>query len=228
MSILVICAKCRTQLRVDDKFAGKKGLCPKCKAPITVPSPDDVKIHDPDAAPAGKKSKTGRPSLKPLTRRKVKIKPTVAAAIAGGALATVVIAWWGGALFRENLAMLVTGLVLVSPPLVLAAYAVLRDDELEPYRGVPLWIRAGICSAVYASLWGAFGLLPPGLAGEIWNWFFLAPPFFVVGALAALGCLDLDFGTGFFHYSFYLLATISLRWLIGMPALWTASTAIAP
>ena len=41
------------------------------------------------------------------------------------------------------------------------------------------------------------------------------PPFLVVGASAALATLDLDFGSGFFHYCFYLFATVLLRWLAG-------------
>ena len=36
------------------------------------------------------------------------------------------------------------GAVLLAPPLVLAGYSFLRDDELEPYSGRALWIRAGV------------------------------------------------------------------------------------
>ena len=50
------------------------------------------------------------------------------------------------------------GLLLVSPVLVVAAYTFLRDDELEPYRGLPLLIRSAACAAAYAVLWARAGL----------------------------------------------------------------------
>jgi hypothetical protein len=62
------------------------------------------------------------------------------------------------------------------------------------------------------------------ITGELWIWLFVLPPFLGVGALIALGCLDLDFGSGFFHYSFYLLVTVLLRWVAGMGWPWGGST----
>jgi len=51
---------------------------------------------------------------------------------------------------------------------------------------------------------------------ELWTWVFIGPPFLIAGALVALACLDLEFGDGFFHYCFYLLVTMLLRWTAGM------------
>ena len=60
MSIHVICPGCMTQFEVSDRFAGKKGPCPKCghiieipKANVTIVSPDEMvvdgkKVHNPD------------------------------------------------------------------------------------------------------------------------------------------------------------------------------------
>ncbi len=48
------------------------------------------------------------------------------------------------------------GLLLVSPPLAVAAYTFLRDDELEAYRGMQLYIRAAVCGLVYIILWAVF------------------------------------------------------------------------
>jgi hypothetical protein len=43
-----------------------------------------------------------------------------------------------------------------------------------------------------------------------------------------LACLDLEYGNGFFHYAFYLLVTVLLRWLAGMGWVWEIpSTPIA-
>jgi hypothetical protein len=38
----------------------------------------------------------------------------------------------------------------------------------------------------------------------------------------ALACFDLDFGSGCFHYAFYLLAILLLRWCAGMGWVWEA------
>lgn len=47
MPIQIICTKCQTQFSVSDKFAGKKGPCPKCRQPITVPRAEAVSTHKP-------------------------------------------------------------------------------------------------------------------------------------------------------------------------------------
>jgi hypothetical protein len=113
------------------------------------------------------------------------------------------------------------GLLLISPPIILAAYTFLRDDELEPYRDRDLYLRLGICTLSYLVLWGALGYATDRLmTGEIWQWLYVGPPFFVVGSLVALACFDLDFTNAFFHYSFYILLTIALRWIAGMPWPW--------
>ena len=115
---------------------------------------------------------------------------------------------------------------MVSPPLVVAAYAVLRNDELEPYRGRnctsarpsvpwPTW-RSGACSRC----WFRRGVI----TGELWIWLFVAPPFVLAGGLFALATLDLDFGDCLFHYGFYLLATVILRWAAGMKWVWDVTS----
>jgi hypothetical protein len=76
-------------------------------------------------------------------------------------------------------------------------------------------VRAVICGVVYALLWGVKGFLPPDMTTDMWQWVFLAPPFLVAGALAALATLDLDWGTGVAHYSLYVMFTALLRWLAG-------------
>lgn len=220
MPIPVLCPQCRAKFRVSDKFAGKQGPCPKCKATITVPIPEEVKIHVPEEFESGGKDAKGRLITKPIARQETKIGTVGAVAMAGGVLTVLLVAWIAGEMFRASAALTGLGLLIVSPPLVLAGYAVLRDEEREPYRGRSLWIRAGICSLVYAGLWGAFAFVPPGVFENGWNWLFLAPPFLLAGSVAAFACLDLDLTNSFFHYAFYALATMLLRTAAGWPAVW--------
>ena len=77
----------------------------------------------------------------------------------------------------------------------------------------------------YVALWGVFSLLASRgvITGELWNWPFIVPPFKVIGGLAGMGAFDLEFGNGLFHYSFYIVATLLLRWVAGMKWIWDVS-----
>ena len=227
MSIAVICSACKASFQVSDKFAGKKGPCPKCKAVITVPAiaADEVKVHVPEEYAAGGKDVKGRSLTKPIPRPVSRFQPKMAAAIGGGTLAVLAAAWFGRGLLVDSSLLRAAGLLLISPTLAVAGYMFLRSDEdLEPHRGRWLWLRALICGVLYALYWGILALVPPDFVQDYWSWLYVAPPFLIAGAVTAISCLDLDFGSGFFHYAFYLAATIGLRFVIGMPALWEATT----
>ncbi len=223
MSILVVCPGCRKSFKVSDGFAGKSGPCPKCKTTIKVPKKkDEVVVHSPTAFADGGRTVTGKLVTKPIAREETKLEPVKAAAIGGTGLTVLLVTWVAGGLIAGSPVIRTLGLLLVSPPLVVAAYSFLRNDELEPYRGSALYIRSGICALAYVGLWGVYGYLSSTglMSGELWEWLFVVPPFLVTGGLVALVCLDLDFGSGFFHYAFYVLLTILLRWAAGMGWLW--------
>lgn len=232
MSILVVCPGCQKRFQVSDRFAGKSGPCPQCNTPIKVPAEnEEVKVHTPTAFAEGGRSTTGQLLTKPIARKEIKVAPVAAVAIGGGVVTVLLVTWAAGGLIQGSRAIQALGLLLVSPPLVVAAYAFLRNDDLEPYRGTSLCIRTAICSVAYAALWAVYGYVstPPGavLTGKLWEWLFVLPPFFVTGALVALACFDLDFSSGFFHYAFYLLSTILLRWAAGMDWVWNVARGTA-
>lgn len=223
MSIIVVCPGCRKSFKVSDKFAGRTGPCPNCKHLIRVPTKDEeVKIHVPTQFAHGGRSREGKLLLKPIARQYPKFQPVVMALVGSATLATMMVTWLGGrmGLFLHPLATAI-GLLLISPPLTLAAYEILRDDELEPYRGLALYIRAGLCGLGYAILWGVFALfIAPALTGELWNWVFILPPFVAIGGLMALAAFDLEYGAAVLHCSFYLIVTLLLRWLAAIPWSW--------
>ncbi len=233
MAILVVCQTCKTRFQVSEKFAGKQGPCPKCKAVITIPKVEEqVVIHAPEeyagGAAVAAKDAQGRSVLKPIARDKTRFQPVVFAAAAAGILVALVVAF----LLRDatvlqdstsSILLLSMGAVLLAPPIVLAGYVALRDAESEPYRGLALWIRVGIVSIVYAGLWGIaaiFGVFVfAGAPPELWQ---LIPPtaiMIVGGTVASMATLDLEPGNGFFHYAFYLAATVFLRVVMGLPPL---------
>ena len=187
----------------------------------------EVKVHDPGDFSRGGRTASGKLALKPIARKQIKFQPVAAAIVAGASLAIILAAWVGGKIGLLNLngwrgyAAVTLALAIISPALVVAAYSFLRDDELEPYRGKSLYLRAALCALGYIVLWGVFGYVTGCFPmEELWSWAFVAPPFFVVGSLGAYGALDLEFGGSFLLYSFYVLITIFLRWVAGMGWVW--------
>lgn len=231
MPITVVCPSCKARFNVSDKFAGKQGPCPKCKAKITIPKLEEqVQIHAPEEFAAGGKDAKGRPVSKPIARVETKFKPKVAAAMGGGALVVFLVAYvlgdyqvaifsqetWGAALARF------IGLLLISPPLVAGAYTFLSDPELEPYKGQQLWKRSAFCSLAYIAIWIGCWYIPGDIVTQPAVWLFMAPPIVLVGAGAAFVFLDMDFQNCVFHYSSYLLITLVLLFTAGLDIHWTA------
>lgn len=224
MAITVVCGKCRTRFSVDEKFAGRTGPCPKCKAPIRVPTKkEEVKVHGAEEFASGGRDATGKLVLKPIARTETKVEAVQVVAIAAAVLGAVLVSWLGGRIFAISAVACTLGLLVVSPPLALAGYAFLRNDEKEPYQGRELLVRAGVCAFGYVLLWGVLSYLAGMslLTGELWQWLFIIPPFLAIGGALPTFSLDLDFGDGVFHYTFYMLATLGLRWTAGMPWPWS-------
>ncbi len=221
MPIDVLCPGCKARFSVSEKFAGKTGPCPKCKAKITIPAVavPEIKIAEPEAYAGSGKNTKGILVGKPISRKETKVAPTTWALIGGGSLVVLVVAL----LLRgmpDKIPAIVLGLLIISPPIAVGGYSVLRDDELEPYEGRPLWIRAALCGLAYATLWALYYPITPFLTGEVWQWLFVGPVFVGIGGAAAYALFDLDFGTASLHYSFYLIVTLLLRAAIGLPPIW--------
>jgi hypothetical protein len=215
MAIQVICKGCRATFTVSDKFAGRTGPCPKCKQPITIPQPiKDVTIHGPEE----EAKVPGRSPLAPIEFVEYSLPVTAYVAVGVGAVATMLLAFGAGrALGPGGVPTWLAGAVgcAVAWPLVWVGYDMVRDRNLEPYRGRSLLVRTLACAAVYAGLWGVKALLPAEVTAEMWPWVFLGPFFAISGGLAALAALDLDWGTAVAHFSLYVIFTAVLRWLAG-------------
>src|SRR5262245_13474966 len=196
MAIDVTCPNCHTRFQVSDKFAGKSGPCPKCKSTIKVPEKkDEVVIHAPEET--GPKDSKGQAVLKPIARTEVRLAAPQIAIIVGSVLVVVIVALVLRLQFKGgDVPPLITilGAILLGPPLAFAGYTFLRDDELEPYRGQEVLLRALGCGLAFAAIWGAYWLgfaywydfkaLPVGQP----NWQILAggvPAMIAVGAFAS-------------------------------------------
>jgi hypothetical protein len=245
MPIDVTCTGCKTRFQVSDKFAGKKGPCPKCKTVIQVPDKtEQVVVHAPEHS--GPKDSKGRAVLKPIARQETRFTPLRIGAIVG-----VIVAVLGGAvalrvmyppksievraaqsnrpavkkMVREvPLVWMALGAVVIAPVLAFGGYSFLRDDELEPLSGKELWVRVAICSAVYAVLWGAYyGLkispvmeLKPGETPDPMMMLVAVLPMVLIGGSAGFASMNLTYATGMVHYGFYLVVSVLLRLVIGL------------
>ncbi|GMQ80218.1 MAG: hypothetical protein BMS9Abin04_172 [Planctomycetia bacterium] len=221
MAINVTCPGCHTRFKVNDKFGGKKGPCPKCKQIIQVPSADEkVVIHAPEHSEVGARGAKGQLVLKPITREKARFHPVMAVVVGGLFLTVLVVAVSLRGADEMQGPFLVLGAILLAPPLAMGGYSFLRNDELEPHRGLALVVRTLICSAVYAAIWAAYSWFCYRFFGgsplEIWQVLFAGLIFLPLGGITALACYDLDFGNGVVHYSFYLLVTVILRLAMGL------------
>ncbi len=224
MSIQVTCQKCHKRFAVNEKFAGKTGPCPNCKATIRVPEKsEEVVIHTPDSF--GPKDAEGKAVLKPIEREEVKASPVVVVAIVGSIAVSVIVALILRQMYPTGTTpwmLLAAGAVLLAPPLALAGYWFLRNDELEPHRGGVLVIRVTICGILYAGLWGVYALMKQfvfhGSQPEMFHFVVIGPALLVAGGTVALATLDLEIGNGAIHYAFYLLVSVVYCFLMGVPA----------
>jgi len=225
MSILVACQKCKKSFKVSDKFAGKSGPCPNCKATIQIPSKkEEVQVHAPTEFATGGRSKEGKLITKPIARENAKLQPVTLTIAAAAALVVLIVAWVGGELFHNTVAAGVA-LLLVGTPLSVGGYIFVRDVDLEPYRGIQLCVRAAVCAAVYAALWGAYAYVAQTmLSGELWEWMFVVPGFLALGAFVPQLAFDVTYGDGFLHYGFYVLVTALLGFVAGMGWPWEVPT----
>ena len=222
MAINVICPGCHTRFQVSEKFAGKKGPCPKCKYQITIPSANEqIEIHAPEEHEGGGRGIDGKLVLKPIEREDVRITPLALGVVFGTIVVTVAAAYFGAEIFKSNLILRAVGILVISPVLAFAGYKFLLDMEAERLMGRDLYLRSLGCGVAYSLLWGVFAYVSgQALTGEMWAWLLVAPPFLVTGGLIALALFNFDFTTGMLHYLFYVLVFIVLRWLIGLGWIW--------
>jgi hypothetical protein len=207
---------------------------------------EEVKIAAPEEVGNTGKTATGRPVLKPIERQDAKLSPVVAGGVVGVVIVMFLLAWFAGPKLlapaplllpeeRSNPALVsvysgqwwtafalrALGLLIVGLPIVWAGYLVLRDDELEPYRGRSLLVRSLICFSIYLGLWGGYGLLPDDVHTSGYAWLYLAGPFLIVGFLTAYFCFDFDVTSAAFHCVAFLALTLMLGMTAGLTMPWS-------
>jgi len=227
MAIAVTCPSCRANFRVDDKYAGREGPCPKCKTKIAIPKIEKVVVHEEDissvsaATVAG--SKAPQRNIRPIARTEVQFRVGPAIAIGGMIIAMFAAAYFARGMLLSHPPLRALGLFLVSLPASIGAYSILRNDELEPYRGAALWMRTVACGLVHTAIWVGIYFIPADLKSAGYSWIFIAPPAAAIAGAIAMVLYDIEFGSGVMHYLWFLALSLLLGYVGGLGWPWTTS-----
>jgi len=220
MPIHVICPGCHKRFNVSDQFAGQKGPCPGCKTEIQIPSLEEqVQILEPELAPVQQAAKV---SLKPITRRAEGLtrKHWILVGIVillGMALAMVIRIDPPAEGESANWIFLFACSLLLGPPISLSGYAILREQEAEPYAPKAAMLRSLACGTVYAVMWRLFTMIP--------EWMSVADVPLMIGiigfsivlfsALAAIAAYDFEYLMATTHVVFFAAMLALFCWLAG-------------
>ncbi len=207
---------------VSDKYAGKKGPCPKCKKEIIVPDKSlEVVIHAPETS--GPKNSKGVAVLKPIKRKEFRVGWKTLLGATVGALSVIGIAI---AVRLSNAPppawLLIVGAIAIAPPIVMLAYTFLRNDELEGYTGKEYFIRTAICSLVFSLTWLLYYTMAIYLDNKslaevpVAQMAILMVGMIAIGTGASIATLELETGQAVMHYATYFAASFFLCLIMGI------------
>ncbi|MDO5580424.1 MAG: hypothetical protein Q4G69_04775 [Planctomycetia bacterium] len=221
MAINVICPGCMTRFQVDDRFAGKKGPCPKCGHIIEIPK-EKLIIHAPEDITSGGKTVPGGSTLRPITQVRFIFNRRQLFLAFLGIIAICAVAFGLG--FWENcFAKAITGLVctfLIGIPLTAYGYMMIREeDDLEILLGNELYKRSFFASLGFALVWTIFEAfvvyLNPGPAFVIY-----LVPTMILGSIVGIYIYDTNGGKAALLFSLFVLSVLLLRGIMFVPDGW--------
>lgn len=221
MAIQVICPGCMRRFEVADRFAGKKGPCPRCGHIIEIPK-EQVVVHAPDELIIeGRKVKNPN-FVRPIERSPYAFtRPQIIANIVG-----TVVMLFGAYLFHFldiGIAKWVAGLLgifVVAFALARNGYILVRNpDDLEMFLGNRLNKKAAIVALGYTVAWLIFEILltifNPGFF-----FFVILLPITILASFIPLVVFDTDYGDSFMLFVIFILCVVLLRGIMFVPEGW--------
>lgn len=117
--------------------------------------------------------------------------------------------------------ILAVSAIVIAPPVALGAYSILKDAELEDFKGKSLWSRVFICGGIYALFWAAMPIAKYAFGDqyEMGTWILALVAMLGGGAAAGMLSFDFDYLTGLLHYGLYLGFCLLGRWIAGIGVL---------
>lgn len=224
MPINVTCSKCFARFAVNEKFAGKSGPCPKCKAVIKIPDKaEEVVIHAPKVdTPTDSK---GKSVIAPIRRQEAKLSlPVVVGASLGAIVALGIAIAFGVSKTPPPALLLAASALILALPLSVAGYWFLQSDELQGFQGKELWIRGSIVAVIFSLSWLIYAFLPIIIGSNdrlsditAVEMIISIAAMIVLGTAAAVLALELEIGQGLMLFMLYFVITFVLAWLSGAP-----------
>ncbi|MDO5566613.1 MAG: hypothetical protein Q4G59_08145 [Planctomycetia bacterium] len=224
MAINVICPGCMTRFQVDDRFAGKKGPCPKCGHIIEIPK-ENLVVHAPDditTDAAGNPTVRRGQDVRPILQsRFIFTKLQVFLGLVGIAVvvaASVYLASWQPGSTKNMIGL--AGTFLLGFPLAAFGYMMVReDDDLEIFLGNELYKRSFLTACCFGISWLVLewlvSYLDPGPLVFIY-----IVPVALLGSLGAMIVFDTEFGKAVMIYCVFLACVIGLRGIMFTPHGW--------
>ncbi len=217
MAIRVICPGCMTSFEVDDRFAGKKGPCPKCGHIIEIPK-IQVVVHAPDEAVVnGKRQKVLGHDARPIEQKRFTFTGGQTALGICAALGFFALTYVVG-LAHNGWVSLIVGALLgfaIAFPIADVGYMLIRDEnDLEMQEGPERRRNALFTALVFGGSWLIFEAFIFFLGGTgVLACLFLIPCA-AVGAFGAVIFFDCNFGRALLVYLIFMFAAIIGRGLI--------------
>ena len=220
MPISVTCPGCLSRFTVSDKYAGKKGPCPKCKKDLIVPDKSqEVVIHAPEIGP---KDSKGVSVLKPLKRAEFKLSTREIIVACVLTVVSIGLSVFARGFPEPPILLSALGVIALAFPLAWVGYSFFHDDELEEYSGKERSARVGVCASIFAVTWGLYWFLAFYMGRktlaevESIEFAMFLGTMFVVGTLGSMAAMELDFGQALLHFSMYFAVTFLLAILSGV------------
>lgn len=226
MAIRVICPGCMSSFEVDDRFAGKKGPCPKCGHIIEIPK-EKLVIHAPDMVTDGKKTRAVGHDAKPIAmKRFVWTGKDVFWSILGS-LGVISLLFLIGAVHNHVLSTIVGAIAAfgIAYPICDFGYMLIRDEnDLEMFLGNERHKRALFAALVFGASWIVFEIFVAFLGGQGAITCLYMIGLGAIGAIGALVFFDCNYGKAFLVYLMFMAAAIVGRGLLFMPTGWVWQT----
>lgn len=221
MGIRVICPGCMRRFEVSERFAGKKGPCPKCGHEIEIPK-ENIVIHAPDEIIIEGKKVKNPDFVRPIerepyafSRRQMIINIIGAIVILAFAylfhfLGSGPLKWMAGTagIFVVAFALAKTGYILVRNP-----------DDLEIFLGGELFRKSCLVALGYVVCWTVFEILLLYLNPGFFFFAFLLP-IALLAAFIPLVAFDTDYGDSFMLFVIFVLCVVVIRGTMFFPDGW--------
>lgn len=220
MAIRVICPGCMTSFEVDDRFAGKKGPCPKCGHIIEIPK-EKLVIHAPDdITDGGKTRKNVGHDARPILQQRFTFTGGQVALGAAGVAAFFAISYLVG-LAHNGWVSLIVGTILalaIAFPIADFGYMITRDDndiDETMFKDVGERRRRSFYAAlVFVGSWLVFETFLYFLGGSGLIPCLYLVPIAAIGSFGALIFFDCNFGKALLIYLIFAVVAIIGRGLI--------------